>query len=201
MCRSAAPYPDSQCGGDGPVSAHRASSSHTDPVSTASARCVSRDSERRRRALGLAETPEQQRRRYAADSEPQRAACRAWYAANREQVTAWRPRLLRGQQGPDPGPPPRPAEAGTRTVRRSRSPRPDQRPQDGQRARRARQSSREPPYPGRSFRSARRKLSPHPSGERPRQAQAGQPPQNRSSKPQGTHDFPVSGSTLNPGGQ
>jgi hypothetical protein len=57
-------------------------------VSTASARRVSRDSERRRRALGKAETPEHQRARYAADPEPQRAACRDYYAGNREQVKA-----------------------------------------------------------------------------------------------------------------
>jgi Transcription factor WhiB len=61
---------------------------HNGGMSIASARRSSRDSERRRRALGKAETPEHQRARYHANPEPQKAAMRAYYAANRDQILA-----------------------------------------------------------------------------------------------------------------
>jgi hypothetical protein len=54
----------------------------------ARAREISRNSERLRRQLGKAESPQHQRERYAADPEPRRAAMRAYYSGNSEAVKA-----------------------------------------------------------------------------------------------------------------
>jgi|SRR5271165_6424438 len=52
---------------------------------TARQREVSRNSERRRRLLGKAPTPEQQRERYARDPEPRKTAMRSYYADHRDE--------------------------------------------------------------------------------------------------------------------